>query len=128
MCTVLFPTVVLVMLCTKSTQVKMLRRIDHNAGKIHLLLNVTVNFIDSQVSLCYWLSKHVPGMFSVKDTVFSISCFNPSSEISRVLYEQRTTGVNIVKIKFLKIKYKQLPFQVVFSLQCTKRAVFFLKS
>lgn len=43
------PTVVLVMLCKKSTQFKMLRRIYHNAGKIHLFLNVTVNFIVSQV-------------------------------------------------------------------------------
>lgn len=41
------PTVVLVMLRTKSTQFKMLRRIYHNAGKIHLFLNVTVNFIVS---------------------------------------------------------------------------------
>lgn len=48
-----FPTtVVLVMLCNKSTQFKMLRRIYHNAGKMHLFLNVTVNFIVSQVQLC----------------------------------------------------------------------------
>lgn len=26
---------------------------------------------------------------------------------------------------FLKIQYKQLPFQVVISIQCTKRAFFF---
>lgn len=40
------------------------------------------------------LSKHVIGMFSVKDTVFSISGFNLNSEI---LYKQCKTEVNVVK-------------------------------
>lgn len=73
-----FSTVVLVMPCMKLTHFKMLRRLSHCRKKKYILfLNVTVNFVASQEWFCYWF-KHVPGIFSVKDTIFSISYQNPN--------------------------------------------------
>lgn len=126
----MFTTVVLVMLCTKSTQFKILRRIYHNAGKNTFVFKCNSQ-LRSQPSIALLLviktcSRHV---------LSEIRCiqhqlFQPylrKSRLTRVLYKQCKTKVNIVKFSFLKIQYKQLPFKVVFSIQCTNRAVF-LKS
>lgn len=123
MCTVPCSTAVLVMLCTKSTQVKMLRRIYHNAGKIHLFCKCNSQ-LHRQPSIALLLviktcSRHVLSeRHHVQHQLFILT------QKSIVLYKQCKTEVNIVKIiLFLKIQYKQLTFQAVFSLQCTKRAV-----
>lgn len=80
MCSVFF-TVVLVMLCTKSKQFKMLRRLYYNAGKNTFVFKCNSQ-LHRQPSIALLLViKHVPGMFSMKDTIFSISRFNPKSNL-----------------------------------------------
>ena len=90
-------TAVLVMLCMKSTQFKMLWRMYYTAGKIFFLRN---SQLLSQPRYSYLISKDVPGMLSVKETIFSAKHFNPNLQISigrKILYKQCKTEVNMVK-------------------------------
>lgn len=121
MCTVLFSTVVLVMLCTKSTQFKMLRRIYHNAGKNTFVFKCNSQ-LHSQPGIALLLVIKTCSRHVLSERHHNQHQLFQSSEI---LYKQCKTEVNIAKIfSFLKIQYKQLPSEAVFSIQCTKRAVF----
>lgn len=98
MCSVFCPTVVLVMLCTKSTIQKCLEEsITTQEKKQNYIVFKCNSQLHRQPSIALLLL--IKNMFQAccrqKDTLFSISCFNPNL-ISRLMYKQCKNNTSIL--------------------------------
>lgn len=140
MCTV-FPTVVLVMLCMKIYTIKNKKKKLRNLITLQEKKNTFVfvflkrnSQLHSQPSIALLLviktcSRHVVSERRLTEYLFfpCLVFLNPNSEISSPVQTMQKTEAKVFSFFlfcFLKIQYKQLPPEAVFSIQCTKRAVF----